>query len=228
MRTWRAGSGPAAAAGRAGAGVGLPPADPSRATTRSTISRMRRSWSGGRVGTSGLHVAPRAVDLDGVDDRHDGRVHRTVLGDPGLPRRAARRVEDDLAQPGADGIGGDDRRARRLAVEVARLHHEELEPLELRLLARGDDGPHHDPHLHGYFPSLASFCRPSGSTRSMLACGRGITCTETSSPTRSAARWPASVAAFTAATSPRTIAALSPSRPPRRSSRSRPARPSRP
>src|SRR5262245_11389439 len=36
-------------------------------------------------------------------------------------------------------------------------------------------------------------------------CGRGITCTETSSPTRRAAEAPASVAALTAATSPRTI-----------------------
>src|SRR5439155_20549668 len=35
-------------------------------------------------------------------------------------------------------------------------------------------------------------------------CGRGITCTETSSPTRRAAAAPASVAAFTAPTSPRT------------------------
>src|SRR5438105_1391726 len=60
------------------------------------------------------------------------------------------------------------------------------------------------------FPSGASSCLPSGSTASMLTCGRGITCTDTSSPTRSAARCPASVAAFTAATSPRTIAVTNP------------------
>ena len=42
-----------------------------------------------------------------------------------------------------------------------------------------------------------------GSTRSTSAWGRGMTCTETSSPTRRAAAAPASVAAFTAPTSPR-------------------------
>ena len=47
---------------------------------------------------------------------------------------------------------------------------------------------------------------PIGSVSSRLACGRGMTCTDTSSPTRRAAAAPASVAAFTAATSPRTIA----------------------
>src|SRR3982750_3482984 len=47
---------------------------------------------------------------------------------------------------------------------------------------------------------------PIGRASSRLACGRGMTCTETSSPTRRAAAAPASVAAFTAATSPRTIA----------------------
>src|SRR5215813_6177174 len=57
---------------------------------------------------------------------------------------------------------------------------------------------------------LPSPARPSGRTASTLACGRGITWTDTTSPTRSAARWPASVAAFTAATSPRTIAVTYP------------------
>jgi hypothetical protein len=49
-----------------------------------------------------------------------------------------------------------------------------------------------------------------GSTASRFACGLGITCTETSSPTRRAAAAPASVAAFTAATSPRTSAVTYP------------------
>ena len=55
----------------------------------------------------------------------------------------------------------------------------------------------------GYLPA-----RPmtSWSTSSRLLCGRGMTCTETSSPTRRAAAAPASVAALTAATSPRTSA----------------------
>src|SRR5687768_113516 len=51
---------------------------------------------------------------------------------------------------------------------------------------------------------------PIGRLSSTLPCGRGITCTLTSSPTRRAAAAPASVAAFTAATSPRTIAVTKP------------------
>src|SRR6478672_7628443 len=50
--------------------------------------------------------------------------------------------------------------------------------------------------------AFASFGR--GRIFSTSACGRGITCTDTSSPTRRAAAAPASVAAFTAPTSPRT------------------------
>src|SRR6202795_3394769 len=51
-----------------------------------------------------------------------------------------------------------------------------------------------------YLPAL-----PIGRVSSRLGCGLGMTCTETSSPTRRAAAAPASVAALTAATSPRTI-----------------------
>src|SRR5438034_9466231 len=46
---------------------------------------------------------------------------------------------------------------------------------------------------------------PFGSIFSTSACGLGITCTDTSSPTRRAAAAPASVAALTAPTSPRTM-----------------------
>ena len=46
---------------------------------------------------------------------------------------------------------------------------------------------------------------PLGRIFSTSACGRGMTCTDTSSPMRRAAAAPASVAAFTAPTSPRTI-----------------------
>src|SRR6185437_14856425 len=46
---------------------------------------------------------------------------------------------------------------------------------------------------------------PLGRIRSTSACGRGMTWTDTSSPTRRAAALPASVAAFTAPTSPRTM-----------------------
>src|SRR4051812_15268863 len=52
--------------------------------------------------------------------------------------------------------------------------------------------------------------QPIGKILSRPSAGRGITCTPTSSPTRRAAAAPASVAAFTEATSPRTIAVTSP------------------
>src|ERR1019366_9518122 len=58
--------------------------------------------------------------------------------------------------------------------------------------------------LQAYFfaPGAAP---PPGKIFSTCSCGRGMTCTDTSSPTRRAAAAPASVAAFTAPTSPRTI-----------------------
>src|SRR5688500_201230 len=62
-----------------------------------------------------------------------------------------------------------------------------------------------------YF-SFAALERPPNEPRefcgriiSTSVCGRGITCTDASSPTRLAAAAPASVAALTAPTSPRTI-----------------------
>src|SRR5205085_5412786 len=90
---------------------------------------------------------------------------------------------------------------------IAGAHDEELEPLERWLLATRDQRADDLTEDH-YLPPLPA--RPSGSTASTFACGRGITWTETTSPTRSAARWPASVAAFTAATSPRTTAVTYP------------------
>src|SRR6185503_5509231 len=64
--------------------------------------------------------------------------------------------------------------------------------------------------LGSYALPAGTLVLPMGSASSRLACGRGMTCTETSSPTRRAAAAPASVAAFTAATSPRTIAVTYP------------------
>src|SRR5215510_3596503 len=59
-----------------------------------------------------------------------------------------------------------------------------------------------------YFPPLN--WSATGRFSSTDECGRGMTCTLTSSPTRRAAAAPASVAALTAATSPRTIAVTKP------------------
>src|SRR5688572_33456619 len=85
---------PVIACGRAGADVG--PA-PSRSSTRVTISSILRS-SSVAIAYLVLRVAALAVDRDLVDDRHDRRVHRSVLGDLGLTRRAAAGVQHDLAE----------------------------------------------------------------------------------------------------------------------------------
>ena len=87
---------------------------------------------------------------------------------------------------------------------------EQLRALEPRVFPRGDDRPDDSGEEHRRADAARErryFCAlPIGSASSRLACGRGITCTDTSSPTRRAAAAPASVAAFTAATSPRTMA----------------------
>src|ERR1700730_12196754 len=62
----------------------------------------------------------------------------------------------------------------------------------------------------GCYFFIAGAPPPPGKIFSTCSCGRGMTCTETSSPTRRAAAAPASVAAFTAPTSPRTITGTSP------------------
>src|SRR5262249_46315319 len=130
----------------------------------------------------------------------------------GLTRRRAGRVQHDLADPGADRVDRDRDRAGRVTVDVARADHEELQPFERGLLAARDQRADDLAEDHGgsYFLPPPVAAGPGGMTASPLACGRGITWTDTTSPTRSAARWPASVAALTAATSPRTIAVTYP------------------
>src|SRR5262245_4682364 len=81
--------------------------------------------------------------------------------------------------------------------------NEQLFPLEPRILPGGNNSPDNTGEQHGN-PYLDVF--PIGRTSSKFEWGLGITRTLISSPTRRAAAAPASVAAFTAATSPRTIA----------------------
>src|SRR5436853_676909 len=105
---------------------------------------------------------------------------------------------------GADCVDGDYVAARVCAVEINRADNQQLSAFELRVLLGRDDCAHDSRDDH------ARACRLTGIDSSTLPCGRGITCTLTSSPTRRAAAAPASVAALTAATSPRTIAVTNP------------------
>ena len=130
-----------------------------------------------------------------------------LVGDRGLPRRRARGVEHVLALAGADRVDGHHASPPvSLPSGPAGAQHQELQALEALLLAAWR--PRGRAPLPGSWPAYASAWRPSGITASTLACGRAITCTATTSPTRVAAVWPASQAALTAATSPRTMAVV--------------------
>src|SRR5688500_19177174 len=79
-----------------------------------------------------------SFDVEAVDDRHDHGVDWTVLGDRGLPCRASCRIENDLADAGADTIHRDD--VAPLPLEGRREVHddEQLERVERRILAGRD------------------------------------------------------------------------------------------
>src|SRR4029450_13397702 len=92
------------------------------------------------------------------------------------------------------------------SLRIHRARDEQLGADEPLVLARRHDGA--DDLREDRLAFTVAF--PIGSASSRFAWGRGVTCTETSSPTRRAAAAPASVAAFTAATSPRTNAVTYP------------------
>src|SRR5713101_675016 len=104
----------------------------------------------------------------------------------------------------ADRVHGDDVTARVRPVNVDRADDEQLLTQQPFVFLRRDNCAQDARDDH------ARACTLTGRDSSTLPCGRGITCTLTSSPTRRAAAAPASVAAFTAATSPRTIAVTNP------------------
>src|SRR6266516_1588890 len=157
------------------------------------------------------------IDFYLVDDADDGGVDRAILEAGRHPRGAAADDEHRLSDAGVDRVDRHQIVAFRLSAGIDRTDNEQLVADESWVLARGDDSPHDfgEKHLRlspkpwslsskPYAFAVVDF--PIGSASSRFACGRGMTWTETSSPTRRAAAAPASVAALTAATSPRTIA----------------------
>src|SRR5262249_46747149 len=127
---------------------------------------------------------------------------RTVLHARGHPRRAAADDQDGLANPRVHGVDRYEVAAFGLSPRVHRARDEQLATDQPLVLPRRDDGP--DNLCEDHFAFAFSF--PIGSAPWGLACGRGMPWTDRSSPPRRPAAAPASVAAFTAATSPRTIA----------------------
>src|SRR5262249_741017 len=149
---------------------------------------------------------PGVLHLDGVDDANDGRVDRTILQARSHARRAPAHDQDGLAETRIDRVDRNQIASLGLPVRIDRPRDEQLVADEPLVLARRDDGPYNLGNDH----FVTALALPIGSASSRLACGRGITWTDTSSPTRRAAAAPASVAAFTAATSPRTMAVTYP------------------
>src|SRR5260370_4077292 len=113
----------------------LPPA--MSAAMRRAISSISRSVR--RVAMTSLPVLLDVADVPGVDDGHDDGIDGPLVGDHGLPGRAAGGDQDDFVLAGADGIGGHDGVAGRLPLFVERTDDEQLEPLDAPLLARADD-----------------------------------------------------------------------------------------
>jgi hypothetical protein len=208
-RPWRR----TAARPRSGASV---PSVARRATTCSTICAMRRSSTassvqagrGARDVASILAVEDVAAHFEDVDDGHDGGVHGAVLGDRGLTGRGAAGVEHDLTHtrlPTASTATTPPSLTAPVRTSIGATARS-LSPVSSSSLRDATTVPMTLPMTMG---SRSPTWRGRGAAReSMLAWGRGMTWTLTSSPTRSAARAPASVAAFTAATSPRTIAVV--------------------
>src|SRR5882672_4926179 len=160
------------------------------------------------------------AEFNGVDDADNRRIHRTVLQAGRHACRTAADDEDCFADAGIHGVHGHEVTAFGFAARIHGTRDEQLAADQPGILP----GRHHRSHdlcqehsallyqAHAATRSqaFAPDALPIGSTSSRFACGRGITWTDTSSPTRLAAAAPASVAAFTAATSPRTITVTKP------------------
>src|SRR4029450_4849071 len=144
--------------------------------------------------------------FDVVDDADDCGIDGTVLQPGGHPGGAAADDEHGLADARVNGVDGHQVAAFGLAARIHRPVHQQLGTPQAFVFARRHPGA--DDFREYHFALAVAF--PIGSASSRFACGRGITWTDTSSPTRRAAAAPASVAAFTAATSPRTIAVTQP------------------
>src|SRR5690554_2316326 len=154
-----------------------------------------------------------AAYIPRIDDGEDGRIRRAAIGGGGLPGAAAAGIQHHLPRPCTNGIERDDVAAAWRSIQIKRLDNQHFQAIYPFAFGAGnhranDSGEKHQPSL--CMADWPSSVRPSGMTASTLTCGRGMTCTATTSPTFSALRTPASTAAFTAATSPRTIAVTYP------------------
>src|SRR5262249_32089611 len=151
----------------------------------------------GRLG-AGVNRRPDAADVAADERGHEG------VADLHLPRHGdVRRLRHRVC-----------RRDRR--DQALRLDHPQRLAVAVTAVAVAR---HRYCLLVGVFISWMSRHEPTvavcrlpakGSTAPRSSCGRGMTCTPTTSPTRCAAAAPASIAALTAATSPTIMAVTMP------------------
>src|SRR6266571_8246368 len=139
-----------------------------------------------------------------IDHAYNRRIHGRVLHALRQARARAGDHQHALMKACADCIDGNDIAGRVRAVDVDGADDEQFLSFQPLVLLRRYDRAQNARDDH------ALDCALIGIASSTLPCGRGITWTLTNSPTRRAAAAPASVAAFTAATSPRTMAVTNP------------------
>src|SRR5262245_34438586 len=192
----------ASTAGRAGASPGCPVERRAAGRVRPVLRAVATLC---RLDAGVLEIDRAAQGLDRIHDAADDGVDRLLLGHVREARAGAGGHEHELADPRTDRVGGHDPVARGLHLGVDFAGQEELQAHEARILPRRADGAHNLRQDHAAQAPLLDSERPMGSASSSIGCGRGMTCTEITSPTLAAAVDPASVAARTAATSPRTI-----------------------
>src|SRR6185436_6698217 len=170
------------------------------------VHRANRSSLLPRLCRSRARVASLILDhVNRINHANNSRVDRNIFHPLGQPRTRSGNDENTLMKSGAHCVNCNHVAGGVAAVYIDRSHDQQLLSGQPFVFLRGDNSPEDASNDHSGYRS-----RPIGRVSSTLPCGRGITCTLTSSPTRRAAAAPASVAAFTAATSPRTIAVTKP------------------
>ena len=85
-----------------------------------------------------------------IHDADNGGVHGWFKGVEGKGRLFSTDEEDALADPGASRIGRHEGTANGRTSRVERLHHQQRQPRQRRILAGRDDVPDHESHLHDY------------------------------------------------------------------------------
>src|SRR5262245_18418811 len=159
--------------------------------------RIRGNKAGGN--RTPLQKSPKLILGYLIDNADDRSIDRGVLAAGGHSGRAALNDQYLFSYYRMNCVDSDDVALVVVAIGIHGTADQQFLAFESRILSRRDHGPDDARQYHREL-------LPIGRTSSRFECGRGMTWTLINSPTRRAAAAPASVAAFTAATSPRTMA----------------------